>query len=92
MKKVEYCVVMQSLASNTCRSDGIRGIEHLSVAINARASAKISNLNKHANSSAYWIYACLTYLEMSLSINEKVVRLDIAVCIAHLKSMNEMRS
>jgi hypothetical protein len=28
---------------------------------------------------------------MSLSINEKVVRLDIAVCIAHLKSRHDMR-
>ncbi len=34
----------------------------------------------------------MTHLEMSLSIDEKVIRLDIAVCIAHLKSMYEIRS
>ncbi len=38
------------------------------------------------------VYPSLVYLEMSLSINGEVVRLDIAVCIAHLKCVNEMRS
>ncbi len=42
-------------------------------------------------SGACWIYLSVAYVEMSLSINEKVVRLDIAVRIAHLKSVNEMR-
>jgi hypothetical protein len=37
-------------------------------------------------------HSSLTYLEMSLSNNEKVVRLDIAVCIAHINTMNEIRS
>ncbi len=83
---------MQPCSSNTWNSDGICGIEHVPVVINARACAKVSNLNKNANSGACWIYSSLTYLEMSLSINEKVVRLDIAVCIAHLMSMNEIRS
>jgi hypothetical protein len=53
---------------------------------------KSENLNRNANSGACWIYSSLTYLEMSLSINEKVVRLDIAVCMAHLKNMYVMRS
>ncbi len=92
MEKVKYCVVMQSCSSNTWSSDGICGIENVPVVINTRACAKVCNLNQNANSGAYWIISNLAYLQMSLRINEKVVRLDIAVCMAHLKSVSEMRS
>ena len=55
VEKFKFCVVMQPCSSNTWSSDGICGIEHVSVVINARACAKVSNLNKNAKSGAYCV-------------------------------------